>query len=89
MLLATSTIAVAVTVTLVYLIFYSISLKTERVLKNIDWNFQLLMVYVLTIVFLQAEMSLYPIRFGDSPLTLMELFMYLTISIYVLSLVLA
>jgi hypothetical protein len=33
-------------------------------------------------------MSLYPIRFGDSSLTLMQLFMYLTISIYILSLVL-
>ena len=89
MLLATSTLAICVTFTLVYLIFYCISIRSEKVLKNIDWNLNLLTLYILLIVFLQAEMSLYPIRFGDSPLTVMQLFMYITLSIYVLSLVLA
>jgi hypothetical protein len=52
MLLATSTVAISVTFTLVYLIFYCISLRTEKVLRNIDWNLQLLTIYVLVLVFL-------------------------------------
>jgi hypothetical protein len=88
MLVATATLAVSVTFSLIYLIFYCISLRTEKVLRNIDWNLQLLTIYVLVFVFLEAEMSLYPIRFGDSSLTVMQLFMYITISIYVISLVL-
>jgi hypothetical protein len=39
MLLATTTIALSVTITLVYLIFYCLSLRAEKVLKNIDFNF--------------------------------------------------
>ena len=87
--MATTTIAISVTFTLVYLIFYCISQRAKNILSNIDWNLQLLTIYVLVIVFLQAEMSLYPIRFGESSLTVMQLFMYLTISIYLVSLVLA
>ena len=62
MLVATAVIAVSVTVTLIYLIFYSASLATERVLNHTDWNFKLLAIYVLTFVFLGAELGLNPIR---------------------------
>lgn len=38
MLLATTILALSVTFTLVYLVFYCLSSKTERVLKKIDYN---------------------------------------------------
>jgi hypothetical protein len=52
MLLATSTLAICVTFTLVYLVFYCISLRAKNILSNIEWNLQLLTIYVLILVFL-------------------------------------
>lgn len=87
MLVATSAIALSVTVTLIYLIFYSMSSTCERVLNNFDWNFKLLAIYALTFVFIAAEFGLNPIRFGES-VTLGLILMYLTASVYVVLLVL-
>ena len=58
MLVATSAIAISVTVTLIYLIFYSISTTTEAVLNSLDWNFKLFAIFTITFVFVYAETSL-------------------------------
>lgn len=81
MLVATSAIAISVTVTLIYLIFYSISTTTEAVLNSLDWNFKLFAIFTLTFVFVYAETSLQPLRFGDS-VTYGMIVMYVTASAY-------
>ena len=87
MFIATLGVALSVTVTLIYLIFYCMSQSTQKVLRTVDLNFQLLAIYVLFLVFLEAELSLYPIKFGDT-FTLKQLLQYLTISIYILNVIL-
>ena len=87
MLAATLAIALTVTVTLTYLTFYSMSPRTERILNNLDWSFKLLAVYGLTIVFIAAEFSLYPIRLSES-LSLGLFLMYLTGSVALVLLIL-
>ena len=86
--MATCGVSFSVTFTLIYLIFYCMSSNAEKILSNIDWNLQLLMIYTLVFVFIYAEMSLYPIRFGDSALTVMQLFLIITFTLYVINLVL-
>lgn len=87
MMVATTVVALCVTVTLIYLIFYSMSTTTEQVLNHLDWNFKLLAIYALTFVFIAAETSLNPIRFGDS-VTFGMILMYFTAALYVVLLVL-
>jgi len=88
MLVATLAVALSVTVTLLYLIFYSMSKNTERTLDYIDWDFKIFAYYALAWVFIKAEMSLYPIRFGDT-ITLMDAFMILTVAFFIITLILA
>lgn len=91
MIVATAIVAVTVTVTLIYLIFYSSSLLAERVLNHIDWNFKLLAIYVLTYVFIDAELGLYPVKFAthfNDSVTLAMILMFLTASVYLLVLIL-
>jgi FtsH-binding integral membrane protein len=82
MLIAALVVAVSVTITLFYLVFYSINSQVERTLKKIDTNFKYFAVFVLLIVFLIAEESANPVRLNEN-LTLLDLLIYLTISIYV------
>ena len=43
-------------VTLLYLVFYSISSGTEKVLDQIDYTFKSLAIFVLVYIFLEAEL---------------------------------
>lgn len=83
MLVATTAVALSVTVTLLYLIFYSMSTTAEQVLNHLDWNFKLLAIYALTFVFIAAEFGLNPIKFGDT-VTLGMILMYFTAGLFVL-----
>ena len=63
------------------------SLTGERILNNLDWNFKLLAIYALVIVFLQAELSLNPIIYSEGA-SLRIILIYITGVVYLISLVL-
>ena len=86
MLVATLPVAISVTVSLIYLVFYSMSPRTERVLEKADWNFKVVAVFSLTLVFVYAEMSLYPVHVSNG-LSLMDFFLSLTLGVSILVLV--
>ena len=88
MLIATVAVALSVTMTLIYLIFYSMSKNTERSLDYLDWDFKILAIYALIFVFIKAELGLYPVRFGDT-LTLMDLCLIITVLFLLITLILA
>lgn len=90
MFIATLVAALSVTVSLIYLIFYSMSLRVEKVLRQLDLNFKYLVVFVLFAIFLVAEYLPYPIKFTFiSETTLLEFLLYLTIVFFVIIIVLA
>jgi hypothetical protein len=87
MLVATLAAATAVTSTLVYLIFYSVSQRTKRILGLVQINFQYLATYSIALVWLIAEMSWRPVKLNPD-LTLQELLMYIVLSFYVVTAIL-
>ena len=56
MLLLLITIAVSVTIYLIYLIFYPISTSTEKALDRIDSTFKIILVYAIVFVVLVADL---------------------------------
>jgi hypothetical protein len=83
MLIATFSVAVSVTFSLVFVVFYSISNRSMKILDNLDSNFKVIAIYSLVVVFLYAEQSPSPVRVNEK-LNLMELLIYLTASTFVL-----
>ena len=65
MLLVTLAIAVSLTITTAYIIFYPISENTLKTFENLDFIFVTLAVGVITCILLVAEMAPYPIQFGE------------------------
>lgn len=88
MLIATGSIAISLTVTLIYLIFYCMSKSTERTLKGIDQSFKIINIFVLTFVFLGAEMDPNPVRLSDE-VKLQSILMITTAVVLILVLVLS
>jgi hypothetical protein len=71
MLILTLTIAVSLTVTTCFIIFYPISEGTLKALEYFDFIGKIILIGVVTSILLVAEMAPYPIQFGD--LTLLEI----------------
>ena len=88
MLIATGTIAISLTVTLIYLIFYCMSKSTERTLKGLDQGFKTITIFALTFVFLGAEMDPYPVRLSDT-VKLQSVLLIATAAVLILVLVLS
>ena len=82
-------IVLSLTVTLIYLIFYSMSHRCERALDSVDTNFKYFAIFTLVYLFLVAEFLLDPIKLNSlGGITLFELLEYATISVFVLVLIL-
>lgn len=74
MVVLNAIIALSLTITLTYTVFYSMSKIQQRQLETADLFFRLLMIYTIVVIFLAAELYPYPIRFGE-----ITLFLLLTI----------
>jgi len=65
MLIVTLFIAISLTITTAYIIFYPISEETKTAFEYVDFIGIIIMIGVITCILLVAEMIPYPIRFGD------------------------
>lgn len=86
MFLLLITIAVSVTIYLIYLIFYPLSSTTEKALDRIDSTFKIILVY--TIVFVVLVADLYTQDKKVAGMSLLLLFMYIIFALVVLNIVL-
>lgn len=84
---ATFVLALSLTVTLIYLIFYSIGKYWERNLKQLDLSVKYLNIFSLTLTFLIAEYGPSKIEIG-SGITLLEFYVYVTLCISLLVIIL-
>ena len=74
---ATITIAVSLTITLIYLIFYSMSERVNKTLYQLDLNIKYLQAFTLLVVTLCAEYAYSPYKVGQ--ITLLEFLVYITL----------
>lgn len=74
---ATITIAVSLTITLIYLIFYSMSERVNKTLYQFDLNIKYLQAFTLLVVTLCAEYAYSPYKVGQ--ITLLEFLVYITL----------
>ena len=81
MFIATLAVAVSVTVTLIYLTFYSISPWANKALDKLDWSFKIIAIYSLLIVFLAAELSPNQIKVNEQ-LNFMQLAILVTVTVF-------
>ena len=88
MILATSAVATSVTFSLIYTIFYSIGTRTMKLLDRIDLNFKYVAAYSIACVFILAEFGINAVQINEDGLTILELSLYVTIAIAVLTLIL-
>ena len=86
MLLLLITIAVSVTIYLIYLIFYPISTSTEKALDRIDSTFKIILVYAIVFVVLVAD--LYTQDRKVAGMSLLLLFLYIIFALVILNMVL-
>lgn len=76
------------TITLIYVLFYSMSHHAEKSLQQINSNFKYGAAYTLIVIWLVAEMSLNPVYLNEKhTITLMALLIYITISLFVLTII--
>ena len=73
MLFLSITIASSVTIYLIYLIFYPISCKTEKVLNKIDSTIKIILVYTILLVVLIADLYTQDLKVAGTPLLLILL----------------
>ena len=85
MLLLLITIAVSVTLYLIYLIFYPLSTSTEKALDRIDSTFKIILVYAIVFVVLVAD--LYTQDRKVAGMSLLLLFLYIIFALVILNLV--
>jgi hypothetical protein len=86
MLLLLITIAVSVTLYLIYLIFYPLSTNTEKALDRIDSTFKIILVYAIVFVVLVAD--LYTQDRKVAGMSLLLLFLYIIFALVILNMVL-
>lgn len=86
MLLLLITIAVSVTLYLIYLIFYPLSTNTEKALDRIDSTFKIILVYAIVFVVLVAD--LYTQDRKVAGMSLLLLFLYIIFTLVILNMVL-
>ena len=86
MLLLLITIAVSVTLYLIYLIFYPLSTSTEKALDRIDSTFKIILVYAIVFVVLVAD--LYTQDRKVAGMSLLLLFLYIIFALVILNMVL-
>ena len=73
MLFLSITIASSVTIYLIYLIFYPISCKTEKLLNKIDSTIKIILVYTILLVVLIADLYTQDLKVAGTPLLLILL----------------
>jgi hypothetical protein len=78
-------IAVSITTSAVYLTFYSISFRVQFILRLININIKVFAAYASAIVWVVAMLSTRPVHMGD--ITLMELYIYILLGMYIVVLV--
>ena len=74
-------IAVSITMTAIYLTFYSISSRVQFVLRLININIKVFAAYATAIIWLIALMSTRPVSLGGN-FTLLELYIYILLGMY-------
>ena len=79
-------LAVSLTFSVIYLIFYSISSRTHVVLRLVNLNFQFLAAYAFALVWVIAMMTSRPVQLGEN-FTLMELYVWILLTLYLVILV--
>lgn len=87
MLIVTLAIAVSLSITTAYIIFYPISEETLKTFEYIDFLGILIMIAVITCILLVAELAPSPIQFGD--LTLLQIMIIIVASFFFIMLILA
>lgn len=87
MLILTIAIAISLTITTCYIIFYPISEETLKAFEYIEFLQVLILVGIITCILLVAEMAPYPIQFGD--LTLLQIMIIIVCSYFFIMLILA
>ena len=88
MFVAFLAVALSTTFSLIYVTFYSMSSQAEKGLNQLNQNFRYAAAYTVIIIWLEAEMSLNPTILNEkNNLTLMALLIYLTISLFVLTII--
>lgn len=85
---ATVVLALSLTVTLIYLIFYSLGKYWEKSLAQLDVSVRYLNVFSLFLTFLIAEYSQSKIEIG-SGITLLEFYVYMTLAVSLIVIILA
>lgn len=84
---ATFVLALSLTVSVIYLIFYSISKYWERALNRLDVSVRYTNIYSLLLTFIVAEYSTTTYALG-SGVSLMEFYIYLTLFISLVTIIL-
>lgn len=79
-------IAISLTTSVVYLTFYSISFRTQFILRLINLNIKVFAAYATAIVWVIAMLSTRPVHLGDN-FTLLELYIYILLGMYVVTLI--
>lgn len=84
---ATITIALSLTITLIYLIFYSMSQRTHDALLKLDVGIKYLLAFTLLLTAEVAEYAYSPYKVGS--VTLLEFYVYFTLGFALIVIILA
>ena len=87
MLIVTLAIAISLTISTLFIIFYPISEETKNAFEYVDFLGILIMIGVITCILLVAEMVPYPIRFGE--LTLLQIMEIIVVIYFAIMIVVA
>ena len=87
MLIVTLAMAISLTLTSCYIIFYPISEETLKTFEYIEFIQVLILVGIITCILLIAEMAPYPIQFGD--LTLLQIMIIIVCCYFFIMIILA